>query len=110
MTYANGGVVSTPTMFGMSGGRRGLMGEAGPEAILPLKRTSSGKLGVAVAGGGTNAVSEHVNISNVFNVTGSDVETVRREINKALPRISEVTKASVLDARRRGGKMLATFG
>lgn len=108
--YANGGIVTTPTMFGMSGGRRGLMGEAGPEAILPLKRTSSGKLGVAVSGGGTNAVSENINISNVFNVSGSDAETVRREINKALPRISEVTKASVLDARRRGGKMMATFG
>jgi lambda family phage tail tape measure protein len=108
--YANGGVVNSPTMFGMSGGRRGLMGEAGPEAILPLKRTSSGKLGVAVAGGGTNTVTEHVNISNVFNVTGSDADTVRREIEKALPRISEVTKASVLDARRRGGKMMATFG
>jgi hypothetical protein len=110
MAYANGGIVTTPTMFDMSGGRRGLMGEAGPEAILPLSRASNGKLGVAVSGGGTNAVSEHVNISNVFNVTGSDAETVRREINKALPRISEVTKASVLDARRRGGKMLATFG
>ena len=110
VAYANGGIVTTPTMFDMSGGRRGLMGEAGPEAILPLSRASNGKLGVAVSGGGTNAVSEHVNISNVFNVTGSDAETVRREINKALPRISEVTKASVLDARRRGGKMLATFG
>ena len=37
--FANGGVVRTLLlMFGMSGGRTGLMGEAGPEAIMPLKR------------------------------------------------------------------------
>jgi len=44
--FASGGsftnsVVSTPTYFNM-----GLMGEAGPEAIMPLTRTSDGKLGV----------------------------------------------------------------
>lgn len=57
--FANGGaftnqVVSTPTAFGMAGGRRGLMGEAGPEAVMPLTRTADGSLGVkALAGGGT---------------------------------------------------------
>jgi hypothetical protein len=107
--YANGGVVMTPTMFGMSGNRRGVMGEAGPEAILPLSRNSKGKLGVAVAGGGSNTITEPTNIHNNFNISGSDAETVRREIEKALPRISEVTKAAVLDSRRRGGKMMATF-
>ena len=35
--YADGGVVGSPTTFPMSGGRTGLMGEAGPEAIMPLK-------------------------------------------------------------------------
>jgi phage-related minor tail protein len=44
--FAYGGVVSSPTNFGMSGGRLGLMGEAGPEAILPLHRGPDGKLGV----------------------------------------------------------------
>jgi hypothetical protein len=53
--FANGGaftnsIVSTPTAFGMAGGRSGVMGEAGPEAIMPLTRTSSGKLGVIAAG------------------------------------------------------------
>jgi lambda family phage tail tape measure protein len=55
--FANGGaftnnIVSTPTSFGMAGGGAGVMGEAGPEAIMPLTRTSSGKLGVIAAGGG----------------------------------------------------------
>jgi lambda family phage tail tape measure protein len=56
--FANGGaftnkIVSSPTAFGMAGGRAGVMGEAGPEAIMPLTRTSSGKLGVIAAGGGS---------------------------------------------------------
>jgi len=44
--FASGGVVGSPTAFGMSGGRFGVMGEAGPEAIIPLKRSASGDLGV----------------------------------------------------------------
>jgi len=48
--YAKGGVVSAPTFFPMAGGDVGLMGEAGPEAIMPLKRGANGKLGVEVAG------------------------------------------------------------
>jgi tape measure domain-containing protein len=47
MAFASGGVVSGPTTFGMAGGGAGLMGEAGPEAVMPLRRTSGGKLGVA---------------------------------------------------------------
>lgn len=47
--FADGGVVGGPTMFPMSGGRTGLMGEAGPEAIMPLKRGPDGKLGVQSA-------------------------------------------------------------
>ena len=47
--YAKGGVVAEPTMFPMAGGDVGLMGEAGPEAIMPLKRGANGKLGVEVA-------------------------------------------------------------
>ena len=53
--FANGGVVSAPTFFGMRGGT-GLMGEAGPEGILPLARTSGGKLGVHTTGGGRSGV------------------------------------------------------
>jgi tape measure domain-containing protein len=45
--FASGGVVSGPTTFGMAGGATGVMGEAGPEAVMPLRRTSGGKLGVS---------------------------------------------------------------
>ena len=65
MPFARGGVVSSPTMFPMRNGR-GLMGEAGPEAIMPLARGADGRLGVQTAGGG-----RPVNI--VMNVTTPDV-------------------------------------
>ena len=58
--FAKGGVVSTPTTFPMRGGT-GLMGEAGPEAIMPLSRGPDGRLGVQGAGGG--AVTVNMNIS-----------------------------------------------
>jgi hypothetical protein len=48
--FAKGGVVSGPTIFPFANGT-GLMGEAGPEAIMPLSRGSDGKLGVAAANG-----------------------------------------------------------
>lgn len=52
--FASGGVISTPTVFPMVGGL-GLMGEAGPEAIMPLTRGPGGRLGVEAIGGGRGA-------------------------------------------------------
>ena len=67
--FAKGGVVASPTFF-PAGGGIGLMGEAGPEAVLPLRRGSDGRLGIAGAGiagagggGGTGAVNVTVNVS-----------------------------------------------
>jgi TP901 family phage tail tape measure protein len=51
--FANGGVVNEPTMFKFSQGgamQNGLLGEAGPEAILPLRRGPDGRLGVEASG------------------------------------------------------------
>jgi len=45
-----GGVVSGPTLFPMRNGL-GLMGEAGPEAVMPLSRGPDGRLGVTASGG-----------------------------------------------------------
>ncbi len=61
MPFAQGGIVAAPTYFPMRGGT-GLMGEAGPEAIMPLARGPDGRLGVA-GGGGERPVSVTVNIS-----------------------------------------------
>ena len=49
--FAAGGVVNRPTTFPMRGGQTGLMGEAGPEAIMPLKRGRNGQLGVQADAG-----------------------------------------------------------
>lgn len=59
--FANGGVVNSPTLFPMRGAT-GLMGEAGPEAILPLARGPDGQLGVK-SGGGGQAITVTMNIS-----------------------------------------------
>ncbi|UXZ98906.1 phage tail tape measure protein [Pseudomonas phytophila] len=76
--FANGGaftnsVVSKPTAFGMSGGQTGLMGEAGPEAIMPLTRTAGGKLGVISVGGGVGGtqINVEVHIDGDGNATSS---------------------------------------
>jgi phage-related minor tail protein len=66
--FAKGGVVASPSYFG-SGGGLGLMGEAGAEAILPLKRGPDGALGVAADGGGPRIV---------FNVTAQDAASFRK--------------------------------
>ncbi|MGR3311991.1 phage tail tape measure protein [Roseovarius indicus] len=69
MPFASGGIVSGPTTFPMRGGT-GLMGEAGPEAIMPLRRGPDGKLGVAAQGGRA--------VSVVMNITTPDAEGFRR--------------------------------
>lgn len=61
--YAKGGIVNRPTMFKFARGgtmQTGIMGEAGPEAIMPLKRGPDGKLGVQAAGGGGVTVNVSV--------------------------------------------------
>ena len=101
--YANGGVVGSPTYFGMSGGKTGLMGEAGPEAIMPLSRGANGKLGVQAEGVGGVTINQNINIS-----TGVQ-QTVRTEIKSLMPQIAEQSKAAVLDAKRRGGSYGSKF-
>ncbi|MEO1266325.1 MAG: phage tail tape measure protein, partial [Pseudomonadota bacterium] len=69
--FATGGIVSSPTLFPMAGGRTGLMGEAGAEAIMPLARGPDGRLGVRANGGGASGVAI------TFNITTPDAETFR---------------------------------
>ncbi len=60
--FAQGGVISSPISFPLGGGGRGIAGERGAEAIMPLARGSDGRLGVRTSGGG-GAVIVTLNIS-----------------------------------------------
>jgi len=104
--YADGGVVGSPTLFPMAGGKTGLMGEAGPEAIMPLKRGANGKLGVQMEGGG----GDNVVINQSFNFQANGDDSVKKIIAQAAPQIAQMTKNSMLNDRRRGGTTKAVFG
>lgn len=80
MPFAKGGVVSGPTTFPMRGAT-GLMGEAGPEAIMPLSRGADGSLGVRMQGGG-----RPVNV--VMNVQTPDVQGFQRSQSQIASQLS----------------------
>lgn len=83
--FARGGVVDGPTHFPMRGGV-GLMGEAGPEAIVPLARSSDGKLGIrAGAGGGAVHVTMNINTPDVAGFQRSQSQ-VAAEMSRAIQR------------------------
>jgi len=90
--FAGGGIVNGPTLFPMTGGA-GLMGEAGPEAIVPLTR-QNGKLGV-----GASPVNVQVN-----NYAGADVQT--RKGNDGQLQI-DIMRKVVADDLARGGGVIA---
>ncbi len=97
--YAYGGVVNRPTLFPMANGM-GLMGEAGAEAILPLRRGSNGKLGVQASGGGVGNIVVNVDAS------GSTVEGDEQG-GKELGRVIAVAIQSEIINQKRPGGLLA---
>ena len=80
MAFAKGGIVTGPMTFPMRGAT-GLMGEAGPEAIMPLARGADGRLGVQTAGGGRP-------VTIVMNVTTPDVQGFARSQSQIAAQMS----------------------
>jgi|GEM_PF-6880745 len=92
LPFASGGVVSGPTLFPL-----GVMGEAGPEAILPLQRTRSGDLGVKAAGSDGGDV-----IHNYFALNISAMDT--RSMSQAFDQHKRQIVGMVQDAYNRRGQ------
>jgi phage-related minor tail protein len=90
MPFASGGVVSGPVTFPMRGGM-GLMGEAGPEAIMPLARGTDGKLGVRAQGGGGG-------VTVVMNISTPDVAGFQKSRSQIA---AQMSRALSLGARNR---------
>ncbi len=101
--FASGGVVSRPTLFPMANGA-GLMGEAGPEGILPLRRNQRGQLGVMAQGGGGMSVvfSPVTNITIQGGADNDTLATLKAELDKRDQRLRQEMPAVIARARRDG--------
>ena len=95
--YAYGGIVSRPTIFPMANGV-GLMGEAGPEAIMPLRRNRRGKLGVETSGATSNNV---VNVS--VDASGTSAQGNNMKANQLGKMIGTAIEAELIKQKRPGG-------
>lgn len=95
--FAKGGIVNSPTLFPFAKGV-GLMGEAGPEAIMPLRRGADGKLGVAATGGGGD-----VNVVVNVDAKGSSVEGNEQGANQLGRVISAAVQSELIKQQRPGG-------
>jgi hypothetical protein len=84
--FAKGGVVDSPTLFPMSHGRTGLMGEAGPEAVVPLRRGKDGKLGIG-AEPQRVAVDVRVHMDENGNWKTNVARIADSRVSRAAPRI-----------------------
>lgn len=107
--FASGGVVDSPTLFKFAQGgtmRNGLMGEAGPEAIMPLKRGRDGKLGVVASGseGGGVTIGSIVvqgdGNAKVQDTSGKNAAALARDLGATID-------ARILHHRRPGGLLAA---
>jgi TP901 family phage tail tape measure protein len=103
VAFAGGDIVGSPSLFPIAGGRTGLMGEAGPEAIMPLKRGPGGKLGVEAVGGGGGT---QVNIGGVnVDATGGVDERslpfmISEQVRQALENDPDMRRAVASAVRR----------
>lgn len=94
--FAKGGIVNSPTLFEFAKGT-GLMGEAGPEAIMPLKRGADGSLGVQIHDGsrGPSGAPQITIEGSTYNVGGV---TTPAEIMAAIRQSNEQTKQDLARA------------
>ncbi len=98
LPFASGTIVARPTYFPMADGNVGLMGEAGAEGILPLKRVN-GKLGVyAQGGGGPQAIT----FNQSYDLRGAD-ETAIPQFKAAAEEAANLAVQKINRQMQRGG-------
>ena len=109
LAFANGGtftnsIVSTPTQFKFARGT-GLMGEAGPEAIMPLTRTSEGDLGVKVSGVASEQTNNQITVMVNVNPDGSSDTKTEGEVNMSAlgKQLGQVVQSEIVKQQRPGG-------
>lgn len=114
--FANGGaftnsIVSSPTSFGMANGARGIMGEAGDEAIVPLARTRNGDLGIRALGGGGagggTVVNVNVNVTESGTSSSSDGGAGWKQFGSELGTYVDQKVYSIINAESRPGGSLS---
>ena len=110
--YANGDIFNKPTAFRHAGGL-GVMGEAGPEAVMPLTRGPNGKLGVQVFGNQqsnqsasvVNQVQIDVHINN--DGASTDVQTNTQDGKQLANSLKAVVLQTLQNEIRPGGMLAA---
>ena len=108
--FANGGVLNRRTSFPMANGRTGVAGEAGPEGVLPLTRTSTGKLGVHAVGAlGQAQNAGGIVQNNQFTIIAQNTENASRDDAKFAKDLTDtiryITRQEMAEQQRVGGML-----
>ena len=107
--FAMGGIVNKPTLFKFANGgagNLGLMGEAGPEAIIPLKRGRDGKLGVVASGSDVGGGGGVVSVGEINITVQNTGETLSPGAQKQIAgQVQGIVLATLANERRSGGML-----
>ena len=95
--FAKGGIVTGPTVFPMASGA-GLMGEAGPEAVMPLARTANGDLGIKTSGDGGGEYHTNVHLT----VNAMDSKSVTQTLSQHSNQIVGIVNQAYNKMGKRG--------
>lgn len=97
LSQYSGSVVSSPTLFAFAKGA-GLMGEAGPEAIMPLTRAADGSLGVRAIGTGGGSGGTNISVSAPVTIEGGGAgETSAANTANTARQLQGIIQTSITD-------------